>query len=755
MVTVSGHTPSETDNIFREAPGSAAQTEPNLAAHGRAVKVGRLSDGGGNCPVKRLRHARCPVRRAEWDSGSYLVLYRPGTGGGRSGVMGAAGAAVTAGIGPISVAARPGEHVTLLDVWLVMLAAAAVAILLLVVTARLVFRRVVYGPRRPWLPLSVRVRWRMYPGPGFARSWPLWRQQGLPAARRVARNARPSLGWAGRHLGSWRGYATFLGWAQGWVIRRRVYAHLESLVLTIAAPQEGKSQAAAGQIIDAPGPAVATSIRGDLIATTGGLRQRFGQLHVWNPEEEGDYGSTFRWNPVSGCADMVTAVRRAGYMVEAVNGRGLADEAFWSDQASLVLAAYLHAAGLAGGDMRHVHQWITREDQAPLRILAAHPDAAEAARDQAAMYLSLSHRTRTGIQSTLNQVLKFMQHPACVAAVTVPGGGAGFDFTAFVNSRDTLYLVAADSATSPVRPLFLAICAELAHTARQVGSVSRLARPPRGRLLGSARLARAADMLFPPRRVTRLDPPLSMELDEVANTAPVPAAAWATWAAGSGIRLHLFAQAYAQLEERWGKAGAAVIWQCCKTKVVYGATSEDELCGMVERLCGAVRLRTTERTYRGKRRHRHEDALLLPAAALRQLPDSRAVVVQGRARPTIVRVEQVRNRADYKQWRRDSAPLALPAPPQREVPAPMPSLLTTPKEDRWPGDELAARRGRNDADRQEAAGEVGEDTGAPAAVGEDTDGTAAPTPPPAGRRRPRPPSRPAPWHRPPGGEEGQ
>jgi type IV secretion system protein VirD4 len=419
-----------------------------------------------------------------------------------------------------------------------------------------------------------------------------------------------------------------------------------------------------------------------------------------------------------------------------------------------VLASYMHAAGLAGGDMRHVYQWITREDQAPLRILANHPDAAETARDQAGMYLAMNHRTRTGIASTLNQVLRFMQHPGCVAAVTVPGGGPGFDFEAFVTSRDTLYLVASDSATSPVRPLFLTICAELAYTARQVGSVSRLARPPRQRLLGSAWFARVYNALFPPRRVARLDPPLSMELDEVANTAPVPAAAWATWAAGSGVRLHLYAQAYAQLEERWGKAGAAVIWQCCKTKVIYGATSEDELSAMVERLCGPARLRVRERTYDGKRHYRHENVPVLPAATLRQLPENRAVVVQGRARPAIVRVELVRNRGDYKQWRRDGAPLALPAPPERQVPAPMPALLTSPKETRWPGDELAARRGRNETGRRPAT-EPGEGTETPAAVGDSPTGSATPAPPPAGTRRPRPPSRPAPWRRPAGGDDEQ
>jgi hypothetical protein len=52
----------------------------------------------------------------------------------------------------------------------------------------------------------------------------------------VARHARPSLTRSARRFGPWQEYATFLGWAQGWVIRWRVYAHLESLILMLAAP---------------------------------------------------------------------------------------------------------------------------------------------------------------------------------------------------------------------------------------------------------------------------------------------------------------------------------------------------------------------------------------------------------------------------------------------------------------------------------------------------------------------------------------
>jgi type IV secretion system protein VirD4 len=622
--------------------------------------------------------------------------------------------------------------------------AAVVALLLAARLLRWGYRRVRYGRRRPWLKLWLRLRLRLNPGPGFASDWSVWRRHGLPAARRVARHARPSLSWWGRHLGPWRAYAVFLGWAQGWVIRRRVFASLESLRLVIAAPQEGKSADAAGTILDAPGPVVATSIRGDLIAATAGLRAERGPVHVWNPEGTGDYGSTFAWNPVQGCADMATAVRRAGYMVEATTARGLSDESFWVDQASMVLAACLHAAGLAGGDMRHVYQWVLGHDEAPLAVLSAHPGAAEPALVQIRQYLSLPDRTRSGISATINSVLKFMQHPAVVASLCPPQG-VGFDFPGFVMGSGTLYLVASDAKASPVAPLFVAICAEITDVARQVGEVPRPARPPRGRVLGSAVLGSAWARVFPPPVVARLDPPLSMVLDEVANIAPVPVSAWATWAAGSGVWLHLYAQAWAQLVERWGEHGALVIWQACKCKVIYTGTSEPELCTMVEDLCGRVRVRGIDEfrySRRGQLRRRptREEIPVLPMAAVRQLPPGRAVVIQGSAPPTVVLTERVWRRADYKEWRRRGAPLDLPAPAEHTEPVPTPALGTSRPGmgRRWPGDELAARRGDPPAPG----------TG-PDQAGEEPAGTATGTGGPGAQPPPRPPARPAPWQHPP------
>jgi type IV secretion system protein VirD4 len=519
----------------------------------------------------------------------------------------------------------------------------AAALLILAVALAFRTRRNTAG--RHMLSLVTRVRLRLPPGPGFARGrWVLRRSHGLPAARRTARRTRPGLTWQDRRLGPWRHYATFIGWAHGWIAPTRVYAGFEQLLLEIAPPQRGKSAAAAGRIIDDPGPVVATSIRGDLITATAGLRQLRGTVHVFNPEGAGAYGSTVLVDLVAGCQDMATAVRRAGHMVEATTARGLEDGSFWQDQASMALAAFLHAAALVSGTFREVYRWVLEDSDQPLQILSRHPAAAPGAQDQLSHYLALPDRTRSGISTTLLGTLRFMQVPQ-VAAMVCPLPGQGFEFAAFLHSQDTLYLVAADAAQSPVPPLFAAIIAEITHLARVAAS--------------------------------RPDPPLTLELDEVANLAPIPVAAWATWAAGSGIRMHLYAQSFAQLAERWGPLGAETIWQACDIKIVHSCSSEEALCHKLEEACGTVRVTVPARSGPGHPVEVGELQRVLPFAAVRELPPGRAVVLRGGAPPVIVRTERHWRRADARRLARRGGQPVLPATAPCYLPDPMPGLLVT------------------------------------------------------------------------------
>src|SRR2546429_8765362 len=82
--------------------------------------------------------------------------------------------------------------------------------------------------------------------------------------------------------------------------------------------------------------------------------------------------SSFRWSPVEGCRAPATAIRRADAFAFAVSQEDVPDGSSWSAKASDYLRGYLHAAALAGHDLRAVAAWAAGADPGiPERILAA------------------------------------------------------------------------------------------------------------------------------------------------------------------------------------------------------------------------------------------------------------------------------------------------------------------------------------------------------------------------------------------------
>ncbi|MFD0886421.1 type IV secretory system conjugative DNA transfer family protein, partial [Streptosporangium algeriense] len=482
---------------------------------------------------------------------------------------------------------------------------------------------------------------------------------------------RPSLTWRDRWFGPRAAYSVYLGRARPW--GRPTYATLKDVTLTIAAPQQGKSAAAVGRILDAPGPVIVTSIRGDLIAMTAGVRQSLGHLHVFNPAGVGDWGSTLRWNLVAGCKDPKVAVRRASYLVGGMQSSAVSDASFWADQAILTLAGYLHAGALAQVTLRTVHQWIVERDDTAMYVLTHHKGAHPESRLAVAEYLALPDRTQASVATTIRGCLRFLSNPNAAASVEPRSHAELFDIDQFLDGQDTLYLVA-PAASSELAPLFLALVCEIFDRATTEGSMTRS---------------------------EAIDPPLTMVLDEVANICPIPVDSWTTHAAGSGVILHLIGQAWSHFQERWGEHGAEVIWQASTCKILYTASSDVEMLERISRLAGDVRVQTgVERISEGKNakgeaQHRtrptYERVPVLPPSAMRQLPPWHAVVILADRQPTIVQVERGWLRKDYKAWVKSGRAIQLPGVTTVwPIPEPQPELLRTGRL----ADDLASRRER-------------------------------------------------------------
>jgi hypothetical protein len=247
-------------------------------------------------------------------------------------------------------------------------------------------------------------------------------------------------------------------------------------LLAVAPPHTFKTAFLADVILRYPGPVIATSTTVDMYALTSAVRAWIGPVHVFNPLHIGRVPSSFRWSPVEGCQDPATAIRRADAFAFAVSQEDVPDGSSWSAKASDYLRGYLHAAALAGHDLRAVAAWVAGADPGiPERILAA-----AGARHWAVTLAELrsqAHETTATVRMMMSRALAFMADPA-LAACVLPAPGESLDIPAFLHDAGTLYMIAeAISAEAPVASLFAAIATEMRYAAAQIGQAS-----PSGRL---------------------------------------------------------------------------------------------------------------------------------------------------------------------------------------------------------------------------------------------------------------------------------
>lgn len=544
-----------------------------------------------------------------------------------------------------------------------------------------------------WLEMQTRTWWGLWPGPGFAGWRTLNREYGRRRPRRIAKHIRPSLTWRDRWFGDPKAYSVAHGKAhRAWfgLVRHTVRSSFQDNSLIIAPAQEGKSAAGVFLAWDAPGPLVSTTIRGDLLEASGGFRATLGELHVWNPAGVGTVGSTFRWNIVAGCEDYATAVRRAYAIVYASNSKGLSDAQFWKNSGAAALSAYLHAAALvmttpdeasameSGADLEYVHapvtmqtvvDWLTSVDLEPYEILRVHPGADRNAARALLDLFKAPTNTRGSIIKTLNESLRFMADEAIVEALTPHPTMAPFEIEKFLRSKDSLYLMSPPADTqSPVAPLLSAFATELYYAA----------------------------MLAHSKR--KLDPHLTMLLDEAANICPVPLPEWLSYSAGSGVQIHTLGQSWPQIQARWGAEGAAQIWNNSKFKMLWPTSDDPVTYQQLIHLGGTVTITRDVITENGKRtkkrvRAYEVNALTNPGT---QVPEGYVVCRLRGRRPVLVKAR--------RHWKDKRSKMPLPQLPPvqaRYVPSAMPELRQKVHQDALPTPEtLRSGSGSSGGDQQ-------------------------------------------------------
>ncbi len=442
-----------------------------------------------------------------------------------------------------------------------------------------------------------------------------------------------------------------IGRSPGRAARKRHAARLplDEHVVVTSPPRAGKTGWLASVILRYPGAVVSTTTKHDVFALTSGIRAQRGPVHVFNPQCVGDVPSTFRWNPVDGCEDPATAIRRADAFAYSVSQQGVEQGTFWASKASDYLRAYFHAAALAGLDLTDVARWVTGLDPTDAESILVASGTATGWQWASQLAELRGHADRTAqiIRMTMSRALAFLADPTLAASVTaVPG--QNFQIENFLHQAGTLYLIAETRGEdSPVAPLFACLANEIHYIAALTGS-----RMPGG----------------------RLDPPLLLALDEVTQICPVPAPSWLADSGGKGIQIITVAHGDAQLRQRWGHDGARIIADTSGAKIWLPGISDPEALDTASLLCGTAAMREHGEQWTS----RHP---IMTPDMIRQLPATRALVIRGGYSPVIVKLRMAWDDSVYRHARRRHRTIAA------VVPAIEPTSSHEPIHDRppaWP-----------------------------------------------------------------------
>jgi type IV secretory pathway TraG/TraD family ATPase VirD4 len=517
----------------------------------------------------------------------------------------------------------------------------------------------------PWIPhrrvprhrvraMRTRVRLRLHVGPGYATVAELWLRWGRLAAFRHSHRARRSMTFWARLLAGPAAYSVLVGRVH---YRHALRLPVEEHAVVKSLPRGGKTGWLASVILHYPGPVISTTTKHDVFELTSGIRAHRGPIHVFNPQRVGGAPSTFRWNPIEGCQDPATAIRRADAFSQSVSQKGVEDATFWASKASDYLRAYFFAAACAHLDMRHIHRWVTGADAIEAEEILSGLDGP--GRQWAAQLAELrgeANKTAQTIRMTMSRALAFLADPALASCVQA-GPGQSLELEQFLRQAGTLYLIAESAGEdAPVAPLFACLASELHHTAALIGS-----RMPGG----------------------RLDPPLLMALDEVTQICPVPVPAWLADSGGKGIQIITVAHGEAQLRSRWGRDGARVIMDTSGAKIWLPGISDTDTLQAASTLCGTVAMREHGED------HNTRHPVMTPEM-IRQLPAGYALVIRGGMSPVIARLPMCWKDHAYKAARRAERAVAR-LDPVREMAAVPPARpefapLASPEEDPEPAD---------------------------------------------------------------------
>lgn len=432
---------------------------------------------------------------------------------------------------------------------------------------------------------------------------------GARAVMRLARTLRPSLGRPRP-----ADVAYLLGRSRG----VQCWVPVEHSVVLLGPARQGKGVGVVlPMICEAPGAVVSTSVRTENARITWPVRAERGPVVLFDPAGvavgESSLPQGVRWSLDRGCQDPAVAMARARALA-ANSGRGVENGDFWAAKAVQAIAPLLHAAALTGGGVEALYEWAHSPARArgARDVLDTEPDATVGWAGLLEGVISAGDpRTMANMWAQVEQALLVPLSLPTVRESLSPSPGAELDVERFLREHGTLYIVSGE--TGVAAGVIAALVEDVYDAAYRLANTSP---------------------------GNRLDPPLLLALDELANIARLPSlGAMVSAGGGAGITTLAVLQSLSQARDRWGQEAAAAIWGSATTKVVLGGLAEDRDLAAISALLGErslVRRQVSESNAGTSRSWSEQDQRVMTPGQVRAMPKGTGLLISGSAPVALV-----------------------------------------------------------------------------------------------------------------------
>ncbi|MEU4683741.1 hypothetical protein [Streptomyces xinghaiensis] len=251
-------------------------------------------------------------------------------------------------------------------------------------------------------------------------------------------------------------------------------------------------------VTDAEGPLLVVTSDPALWTESKDARTKLGPTHVYDPGQQLDTPSRLRWSPVSGCETRETAASRAAALLAPVRPQHALDSAT-ADAAETLLRCWLHAAAVDDRPIRQVHRWASGNSaHEPVRILRTNRRAAAGSAGELEATLT-AHPERRDMALQLTARALSALSSVHIRNACNPTRADSLALESFAAEGGTLYVMGEaieDPRTHPgAMPFLTALASNVVEHGRSMAERSSAG---------------------------RLDPPLTVVLDDVARVAPLP-----------------------------------------------------------------------------------------------------------------------------------------------------------------------------------------------------------------------------------------